>query len=54
MRCYICNDDNVEYHDKRDDTYLCANCKYDTDRIIYDWYESLTKERKDETKPETG
>ena len=52
MRCHICNDDNAEHRDKRDDTYLCANCKDDIDGITYDWHETLVRERKHEYKPE--
>jgi len=37
MRCHICNKDNAEHHDKRDNTFLCTPCHEDVQEIILTW-----------------
>ena len=39
MRCKICDSRDAEFHDKRDDTYLCDGCCSDVQSIVFQWEE---------------
>ena len=39
MRCKCCNKRDAEYHDKRDDIYLCNTCKVEVLSVVFEWEE---------------
>jgi len=44
LRCYICNKENAENVDPRDDTWLCDACDEEIKSIIYEWEEEESVE----------